>query len=59
MKIVETVEEVKRVLMPKLNEHGFTLIHKSVKKSMPAEKLGVVSSIIVGNETDGHPVMLP
>lgn len=45
--------------MPRLKEHGFTVIHKvaNVKNAMSAEKLGVDAIIIVGNETGGHPGM--
>ncbi|WP_232732088.1 NAD(P)H-dependent flavin oxidoreductase, partial [Bacillus sp. mrc49] len=59
VKIVETSGRSPEGLMPKLKEHGFTVIHKvaSVKNAISAEKLGVDAVIIVGNETGGHPGM--
>lgn len=45
--------------MPRLKEHGFTVLHKvaNIKNAVSAEKLGVDAIIIVGNETGGHPGM--
>ncbi|MFD6442917.1 NAD(P)H-dependent flavin oxidoreductase [Peribacillus sp. NPDC060186] len=59
VKIVETSGRSPEALMPKLKEHGFTVIHKvaSVKNALSAEKLGVDAVVIVGNETGGHPGM--
>ncbi|CAH0310877.1 Nitronate monooxygenase [Peribacillus frigoritolerans] len=59
VKIVETSGRSPESLMPRLKEHGFTVLHKvaNVKNAVSAEKLGVDAIIIVGNETGGHPGM--
>ncbi|MBU8916805.1 nitronate monooxygenase [Bacillus sp. FJAT-29953] len=59
VKIVETSGRSPKDLMPKLKENGFIVLHKvaGVKYAVSAEKLGVDTVIIVGNETGGHPGM--
>ncbi|MGE7878808.1 NAD(P)H-dependent flavin oxidoreductase [Peribacillus muralis] len=59
VRIVETSGRSPEGLMPKLKEHGFTVLHKvaSVKNAISAEKLGVDVIVVVGNETGGLPGM--